>query len=141
MRPDGGGHRGGRPSAPRGGHSRRAKNRRYRYNRQVRSRLLIVSWNAEGVLGKIGELSRWLSDVKADVAAIQEAQLAGRPLSVPGFQTAAVSRRARGRRDDGPVRGGDVAILVRDGLNFNVIRVSPLHPQDNTTECGAVRII
>ena len=141
MRPDGGGHRGGRPSAPRGGHSRRAKNRRYRYNRQVRSRLLIVSWNAEGVLGKTGELSRWLSDVKADVAAIQEAQLAGRPLSVPGYQTAAVSRRARGRRDDGPVRGGDVAILVRDGLNFNVIKVSPLHPQDNTTECCAVRII
>ena len=50
-----------------------------------------------GVLGKIRELSRWLSDVKADVVAIQEAQLAGRPLSVPAFQTAAVSQRARGR--------------------------------------------
>ena len=46
----------------------------YRYNCQVRSRLLIVSWNGEEVLGKIEELSRWLSDEKADVTAIRGAQ-------------------------------------------------------------------
>ena len=126
---------------PRGGNSRRAKNRRYRHNCRVRSRLLLVSWNAEGVLTKIGELSRWLSDEKVDVAAIQEAQLAGGALTVPGYQTAAVSRRACGRRGAGPVRGGDVAILVKNGLNFRTIRESPLQPQDDTTEWCAIRVI
>ena len=62
--PDGGGQRAGGPRVSRGGNSRRAKKRRYRHNCQVRSRLLLVSWNAEGVLTKIGELSRWLSDEK-----------------------------------------------------------------------------
>ncbi|MEM9976946.1 MAG: reverse transcriptase family protein, partial [Cyanobacteria bacterium P01_D01_bin.2] len=57
------------------------------------------------------------------------------------FQTAAISRRARGRRVVGPVCGGDVAILVRDGLNFSVIEESPLQPQDDTTEWCAVRVI
>ena len=141
VRPDGGDQRGGRRWVPRGGYSRRAKNKRYRHNRHVRSRLLIASWNAEGVCGKIAELSRWLSDTEVDVLAIQEAQLAGRTLTVPGYQTAAVTRRARGRRGGGPVRGGDVAVLVRNGLNFKEIRSSPLQPQDDTTECCAVRII
>ena len=66
------------------------------YNYKYRSRLLVISWNAEGVRGKASELGRWLSENKVDVAAIQEAQLAGDTLSVPGYQTAAVSRRARG---------------------------------------------
>ena len=70
---------------PRGGNSRRAKNRRYRHNCRVRSRLLLVSWNAGGVLTKIGELSRWLSDEKVDAAALQEAQLAGGALTVQGY--------------------------------------------------------
>ena len=141
MRPDGGGLRDRGPRVPRGGNSRRAKNRRYRHNCQVRSRLLLVSWNAEGVLKKIGELSRWLSDMKVDVVALQEAQLAGGALAVPGYQTAAVTRRARGRRGAGPFRGGDVAILVRNGLNFQTIRESPLQPQDDTTEWCAIRVI
>ena len=125
---------------PRGEYSRRAKNRRYRHNCSVRSRLLVISWNEEGILGKIGELSRWLSDTKVDVAAIQEAQLAGKALSLPGYQTAVVSRRARGRRGVGSVRGGDVAILVKNGLKFTVIRDSPLQPQEDITECCAVRL-
>ena len=113
---------------PRGGNSRRVKNRRSCHNCRVRSRLLLVSWNAEGFLSKIGELSRWLSDEKVDVAALQEAQLAGGALTVPGYQTASISRKARGRRGEGPVRGGDVAILVKNGLDFQTIRESPLQP-------------
>ena len=126
---------------PRGGNSRRAKNRRYRHNRQERSRLLLASWNAEGVASKISELSRWLSDTKVDVVALQEAQLAGGALTVPGYQTAVISRRARGRRGVGPVRGGDVAILARNGLNFQTIRESPLQPEDDSTEWCAIRVM
>ena len=69
-----------------------------------------------------------------DVAALQEAQLAGGALTIPGYQTAAISRRARDRRGEGPVREGDVAILVKNGLNFHTIQESPLQPQDDTTE-------
>ena len=135
----GGQDRGGH--GPRGGRSRRAKNRRYRHNRQLRSRLLLCGWNAEGLRKKIPEFSRWLSEKKVDVAAVQEAQLSAKPLSIPGYQTAAVRRRARGRRGDGPVKGGDVAIFVRDGLAYTTIETSPLRPDDNTTEWCAVRII
>ena len=69
-----------------------------------------------------------------------EGRPSGKALTVPGYQTAVVSRRVRGRRDGGPVRGGDVAILVRNGLNFTTIRSSPLQPQD-TTGCCAIRVI
>ena len=94
-----------------------------------------------GSSGRSGSSAAGLSDTKVDVAAIQEAQLAGKALSVPGYQTAVVSRRVRGRRGVGSVRGGDVAILVKNGLKFTVIRDSPLQPQDDTTECCAVRLI
>ena len=69
MRPDGGRQQGGGQSAPQGGHSQRAKSKRYRYNCQVRSELPIARWNAEVVLGKITEVGRRLPDEKADVAA------------------------------------------------------------------------
>ena len=75
------------------------------------------------------------------MAALQEAQLAGGTLTVPGYHTAATLRKARGRRAEGPVRGEDVAILVKDGFNFQTIRESPLQPQDDTTEWCAVRVI
>ena len=137
---DGGGTRSRRAGGPRGGRSRRAKNRRYRHNCRVRSRLTMIGWNAEGLRTKIQELSRWLSDIKADVVAVQEAQLAGGTISVPGYQVAAVSRRARGRRDGGPVKGGDVLILVRNGVNFSSLTQSPVTPGDDTTEWCAVRV-
>ncbi|KAF0302132.1 putative RNA-directed DNA polymerase from transposon BS [Amphibalanus amphitrite] len=125
---------------PRGGRSRRAKNRRYRYNRRIRSRLTLVGWNAEGLRTKLPEFGRWLSEHKVDAVAVQEAQLAGGTISVPGYQLAAVSRRARGRRDGGPVKGGDVVILVRNGINFALLTQSPVLPVDDTTEWCAVRI-
>ena len=53
-----GGGPGARGGAARGGRSRRAKNRRYRLNRKARSRLTIVSWNAEGLRTKKQELER-----------------------------------------------------------------------------------
>ena len=87
------------------------------------------------------ELQSWLSATKADVVALQEVQLAvNQNPSIPGYQTAVVTRRARGRRDGGPVKGGDVALFVRDGLQFTSIDQSPLHPQDDSTEWCAVRI-
>ena len=137
------GDSGGRgPRRAHGGRSRRAKNLRYRLNTRERSRLLITSWNAEGLRPKTAELASWLSSQKVDVCAVQEAQpgSASNTISIPGYQTAVVSKRARGRRADGPVKGGDVLILIRDGLKFLVITESPLLPQDDTTEWCATRV-
>ncbi|KAF0288946.1 RNA-directed DNA polymerase from mobile element jockey [Amphibalanus amphitrite] len=87
------------------------------------------------------EFQRWLSATKADVVAVQEAQLAAnKNPSIPGYQTAVVTRRARGRRDGGPVKGGDVALFVRDGLQFTTIDQPPLHPLDDSTEWCATRV-
>ena len=137
---NGGGLRDRGARGPRGGRSRRAKNRRYGHSCRVRSRLTIVSWNAEGIRTKLQELGRWLSDEKVDVMVVQEAQLAGGAVSVPGYQVAAVSRRARGRRDGGPVKGGDVLILIRNGIDFVSEKQSPIRPDDDTTEWCAVRV-
>ena len=121
----GGGAEDGTAGNPRG-RTRRAKNRRYRQNVQTRSRLQIACWNAEGLRRKLTELQGWLSASHIDVLAIQEAQFqASGPTEVPGFQTAAVFRRARGRRDGGPAKGGDVAIYVRKGLNFSRLETCP----------------
>ena len=135
----GGGGPGGRG---RGGRQcRREKNRRYRRNCRVRSRLLVMSWNAEGLRKKTLETARWLSDNKVDVVAIQEAQMpAGKFINIPGYQTASVARRARGRRADGPVKGGDVAIYIRDGLHFTKLMDRPIDVADDSTEWCGVRL-
>ncbi|KAF0303168.1 RNA-directed DNA polymerase from mobile element jockey [Amphibalanus amphitrite] len=121
--------------------SRRAKNRRYRANLKTRSRLQIACWNAEGLRRKLTELQGWLSESKIDVIAVQEAQFSASSLTeIPGFQTAAVRRRARGRRNSGPAKGGDVAIYVRKGLNFDKLETAPLAMADTTTEWCGIRL-
>ena len=122
---------GGGAAAPAGrspwDRSRRAKNRRYRANLKTRSRLQIACWNAQGLRRKLTELQGWLSESNIDVIAVQEAQFSASSLTeIPGFQTAAVRRRARGRRNSGPAKGGDVAIYVRNGLNFDKLETSAL---------------
>ena len=136
----GGGAVGAAGGAPRG-RSRRARNRRYRRNLKTRSRLHIACWNAEGLRRKTQELQGWLSVAKIDVLAIQEAQFRADGITgVPGFQTAAYYRRARGRTADGPAKGGDVAIYVRKGLNFAKLETAPLAAADTTTEWCAVSL-
>ena len=122
---------------------RRLKNRRYRRNRPRRSHTTIVSWNAEGLCTKLQEIGSWLPAVKADVVAIQEAQLskAAAP-SIPGFQPPVVVRRARGRRTGAAtVKGGDVALYVRAGLHFAPITGSHIAATDDSTELCGVRLL
>ena len=137
----GGGGTGGRSGGAR--RSRRAKkNRRYRKNCRVRSRLLVMSWNAEGLRKKTLEVQRWLSDNRVDVAVIQEAQLpAKKNIALPGFQLASVARQTRGRRADGPVKGGDVVIYIRDGLKFTKLEDRPLDVSDDSTEWCGIRLL
>ena len=94
----------------------------------------------EGIRTKWQELGRWLSNKKVDVVVVQEAQLAGWAVSVPGYQVAAVARRALGRRDGDPVKRGDVLILIRNGIDFVSVKQSPILPDDDTTEWYAVRV-
>ena len=48
--------------------------------------MIIVSWNAEGFRAKQVELQRWLTTVRADVVAIQEAQLPKVATGLAGYQ-------------------------------------------------------
>ena len=127
----GGGGAGGAAVGSSRGRTRRAKNRRYRANLKTRSRLQIACWNTEGLRRKLSELQGWLSGSHIDVIVVQEAQFSASGFTeIPGFQTAATYRRARGRRDSGPAKGGDVAIYVRKGLNFDKLETAPLARAD-----------
>ena len=89
---------GGAPSpGDPGSRHRRAKNRRYRRNRAGRSHKTVMSWNAEGLRKKIGELQRRLPADKIDVLAVQEGQFPQVAPRLSGYQPPVVVRRARGR--------------------------------------------
>ena len=104
--------------------------------------MTIVSWNAEGLRSKVRELAGWLPAVKADVVAIQEAQLPQVAPSIPGFQPPIVVRRARGRVSGAAtVKGGDVALYVRAGLHFTPLTERRLAATDDSTEFCGVRLL
>ena len=99
-------------------------------------------WNAEGLHKKIGELQRWLPTVKADVLAVQEAQLPKVAPRIPGYQPPVVVRRARGRVTGASVvKGGDVALYVRAGLHFQTIDDRMTAVADDTTEICGIRLL
>ena len=136
---DGGGEAPAGRSGP--GSRRRARNRRYRRNRARRSLLTIMVWNAEGLRPKIPELSSWLPGSNVDVVAVQEGQFSKAAPRIPGFQPPVVTRRSRGRRVGGPVKGGDVAIYVRDGRHFTVLSGPFTAAADDSTEVCGVRLL
>ena len=101
--------------------------------------MTIVSWNAEGP--RATELQRWLTTVRADVMAIQEAQL---PMVAPrlaGYQPPVVVHRARGRIAGAAVKGRDVCIYVFAGLHFTVLQGPFLEKRDDTTGICDVRVL
>ena len=104
--------------------------------------MTLVSWNAEGLRTKIRELGSWLPAVKADVVAVQEAQFFKTVPNIPGFQPSVVVRRARGRTTSAAVvKGGDVALYIRAGLQFTVLTDSYLAATDDSTELCGVRLL
>ena len=103
--------------------------------------MIIASWNAEGLRTKQTELQRWLTTVRADVVAIQEAQLPKVAPRLAGYQPPVVVRRARGRTAGAAVKGGDVCIFVRAGLHFTVLEGPFLADEDDTTEICGVRVL
>ena len=104
--------------------------------------MTIVPWNAEGLRTKVQELGSWLPAIKADVVAIQEAQLPKAAPSIPGFQPPVVVRRARGRRTGAAsVKGGDVALYVRAGLHFVPLSGRYIAATDDSTELCGVRLL
>ena len=98
-------------------------------------------WNAEGLRQKIAELSSWLPGTNVDVIAVQEGQFPEALPQIPGFQPPVATRRTRVRRDDGPAKGGDDVIYVRDGRHVEALS-GPFKPAANgTTEVCGVRLL
>ena len=103
--------------------------------------MTLVSWNSEGLRTKVQELTGWLPAIKADVVAIQEAQLPKTVPSIPGYQPPVVVRRARGRRTGAGTKGGDVVLYVRSGLHFIPLTDRLRATADDTTEICGVRLL
>ena len=61
-------------------------------------------------------------------------------VNILGYQVAAVTRRARGRRDGARAKGGDVAVYVRNGLSFSRLEGAPLAAGDDVIEWCGVRV-
>uniref|UniRef100_A0A1I8JA46 RNase H domain-containing protein n=1 Tax=Macrostomum lignano TaxID=282301 RepID=A0A1I8JA46_9PLAT len=63
----------------------------------------------------------------------------GRDPRLPGFN-AIWRHRQSGRRSGGPTPGGGAAIVIREGLRFEVLQERPCAPDDVTTEWAGVRV-
>ena len=120
---------------------RRRKNLRLHRNRDVRSRLRILCWNAEGLRPKLAELQSWLLTGKADILAIQECQFGKAPSRVAGYQPPIITRRTRGRTAAAGAKGGDVALYLKAGLQFTPLTERRLAPADDSTEVCGVRLL
>ena len=119
---------------------RRRKNQRLHRNRDVRSRLRIFCWNAEGLRPKLAELQSWLLTERADILAIQECQFGKVPTREAGFQPPIITRRSLGRTAAADAKGGDVALYLKVGLQFTPLTERRLTPADDTTEVCGVRL-
>ncbi|RZB38984.1 Exo endo phos domain containing protein [Asbolus verrucosus] len=76
----------------------------------------IVTWNANGIRHKIDELIAFVSQNKADVIAINETKLNKNDrFKIKNYNV------IRQDRDDG-ARAGGVAIIIRKGITFKVIK-------------------
>jgi hypothetical protein len=87
-------------------------------NPPAHRRLRIVSWNINGLQGKMAALRVQLREERVDVLCLQETQLLG-SIGIPGYHV--VSRALR----PGPGRRG-LLVAVRDGLSF-----TPVGPSDS----------
>ena len=99
-----------------------------------RSHVIRASWNVEGLRTKQAELQHWLTTLRADVVAIQEAQLPKVAQRLTGYLTSLVVRRTRGRTAGEATKGRGVRIYVRAGLHFTVLKGPFLANLDDTTE-------
>ena len=135
--------RNGPPATPnprRRHRSRSFRNRRWRTgNSGLREaeNLIIIQTNSDG-LTKPSKLAE-LESKHADVVAIQETKWnAGKTYKLSDYSCVSQSRGTA--RQDGPVKGGGVAIFVRNGLKFHRLTHSPIHASDTTTEWCAVSV-
>jgi len=100
-----------------------------------------LQWNCQGLRNKISELRKWCADNLIDVIALQEVQFPdSEVLRIPGFDDPILTRRKVGRTTNTTIKGGDVAIFVKEGLKYSSIKQVPLHPDDKTTEWVGVTI-
>ena len=106
----------------------------------ARSCMHLLQFNAEGISSKMPELCKLLQDRRVDVACVQETHASeGRDPRVAGY-SCVWRHRSSGRRSGGATRGGGVAILIREGLRYEVLQTRPCASDDITTEWAGVRV-
>ena len=103
--------------------------------------LSILQWNCQGLRAKKEELTKFAVEAKIDVIAVQEANFPKQgTVRINGFADPIIGRRKVGRTANGPIKGGDVAIFIRNGINHQVILAPPIDASDSTTEWAGATI-
>ena len=121
------------PRRSRPGRRRRGARRRAAEGQRPTTDLRVLQWNADGARSKRTELEKLLEDLKPSIVAIQETKLrACDNFQVRGYNTIRKDR-TRGRRD-GPITGGGVATLVREGLTYRSMDQQTTTAKDETTD-------
>ena len=127
------------PRRSRPGRRRRGARRRAAEGQRPTTDLTVLQWNADGVRSKRTELEKLLEDLKPSIVAIQETKLrACDNFQVRGYNTIRKDR-TRGRRD-GPITGGGVATLVREGLPYRSMDQQTTAANDETTDALLVEV-
>ena len=125
----------------------RRKNRRQntRHNRQLR----ILQQNIAGFKSRRVELLKRLSDLKVDVAAIQEANFSVKTVNgkethvipeIRGWNVVAQERKTGRKTGSNSAGRGGVAWLIREGINYDILKTPPTIQNDNTTEWVGIRV-
>jgi ribonuclease HI len=99
-----------------------------------------MQWNCNGARSSKPALEQMVQQWRPDVILLQETKLQhDAHFDVKGYACIRADR-TRGRRADGPVVGGGVATLIRDGLRFHARGERVTAPADRTTDALCVDI-
>ena len=114
--------------------------RRKHCRQRVRNheRLNILQKNVAGLKTRKVELLKRLDELKVDVAAIQEVnyQDTSKIPEIRGWNIVAQSRKTGKSGDSNAGRGG-VSLLIREGVDYPVLKAPPLARNDNTLSVWA----
>ena len=91
----------------------------------VSIKLNIISWNANSVKGKMGELKEFLYEAEVDILLIQETFLKPTdPLKVPNYNIY--------RNDRLTGRGGGTAVIIKRNIEHHRLETPPITGMEAT---------
>ena len=124
---------------------RRDRRQHTRHHRQLR----ILQQNIAGFRTRKVELLKRMSDLKVDVVAIQEANFPVKMVNgkethiipeIRGWNVVAQERKTGRKTGTNSAGRGGVAWLIKEGINYDILKTPPTVRNDNTTEWVGIRV-